>query len=394
MFDKIKRYSSLFLASKVPEYKRSIYHKINFNEKMIGLKGAKGAGKTTIIHQYLNSVDIPVNEKLYVSLDNPIVEEYSLLDIIDTAYEKGVKLIAFDEIHYKKNFERELKAVYDFFDIQVIFSGSSAIALSNSDLSRRAVVYNVPILSFREFLELKLNERFDGFTLEEILNNHEQIAFDIISRIRPLKYLEEYVTFGAYPFFIESNQDTYILKILEVINKTIESDLLYLFNIDIRNIHNLKKLLVVLCENPPGNFNITALSREIGINIRTLYNYIEALHKGKLIYLLYYNKKGNSLLQKPDKVLLDNPNLFNVLCQDKNIGAIRESFFISQLNEHKIRYSKSGDYIVDGKYIFEIGGKNKTKKQIRNIENSYLVIDNEEIGSEKKIPLWLFGFLY
>ncbi len=394
MFDKIKRYSSLFLASKVPEYKRSIYHKINFNEKMIGLKGAKGVGKTTIIHQYLNSVDIPVNEKLYVSLDNPIVEEYSLLDIIDTAYEKGVKLIAFDEIHYKKNFERELKAVYDFFDIQVIFSGSSAIALSNSDLSRRAVVYNVPILSFREFLELKLNERFDGFTLEEILNNHEQIAFDIISRIRPLKYLEEYVTFGAYPFFIESNQDTYILKILEVINKTIESDLLYLFNIDIRNIHNLKKLLVVLCENPPGNFNITALSREIGINIRTLYNYIEALHKGKLIYLLYYNKKGNSLLQKPDKVLLDNPNLFNVLCQDKNIGAIRESFFISQLNEHKIRYSKSGDYIVDGKYIFEIGGKNKTKKQIRNIENSYLVIDNEEIGSEKKIPLWLFGFLY
>ncbi|WP_022671388.1 ATP-binding protein [Hippea alviniae] len=394
MFDKIKYYSSLFLSSKVPEYKRSIYHKIDFKEKIIGLKGAKGVGKTTIIHQYLNSVDIPLNEKLYVSLDNPIVEEYSLLDIVEIAYKKGVKLIAFDEIHHKKDFERELKSIYDFFDIQVVFSGSSAIALSSSDLSRRAVIYDIPVLSLREFLELRLKDKFDYFDLESILNNHEKIAFDIISKIRPLKYFEEYIKFGAYPFFLESSQDTYILKLLEVINKTIESELLYLFNIDIKNIHSLKKLLVVLCENPPGSFNITALSREIGINLRTLYNYIEALHKGKLIHLLYYNKKGNAILQKPDKVLLDNPNLFNVLCQDKNIGATRESFFVSQLNEYNIRYSKYGDYIIDDKYVFEIGGKRKTKRQIKNIKNSYLVIDDEEIGSDNRIPLWLFGFLY
>ena len=394
MFERLKYYSSLFLSSKVPEYKRSIYNKINFNEKMIGLKGAKGVGKTTIIHQYLNSIDIPLKEKLYISLDNPIIEEYSLLDIVEEAHKRDIKVIAFDEIHYKKNFERELKTIYDFFDIQVVFSGSSAIAISSSDLSRRAVIYDVPVLSFREFLELSLREKFDSFSLEEILENHEEIAFQIISKIKPIRHFEEYLEYGAYPFFLTSSKESFVLKLIEVINKTIERDLLYLFNIDIKNIHILKKLLVTLCENPPGSFNITALSKEIGINVRTLYNYIEALNRGKLIHLLFYNKKGNALFQKPDKILLDNPNLFNALCQNQNIGAIRESFFISQLYNHNIKYSKQGYYLIDEKYTIEIGGKNKTMRQIKDVENSYLAVDNIEIGSGNKILLWLFGFLY
>ena len=394
MFDRIKYYSNLFLFSKIPEYKRSIFNKINFNEKMIGLKGAKGVGKTTIIHQYLTSLDIPLKEKLYISLDNPVVEEYTLLDIAEESHKRDIKVIAFDEIHYKKDFERELKTIYDFFDIQILFSGSSAIAISSSDLSRRAVIYDVPILSFREFLELSIKEKFESFSLEEILQNHEEIAFNIISKIKPVKYFEEYLKFGAYPFFLTSNEESFILKLIEVINKTIESDLLYLFNIDIRNIHILKKLLILLCENPPGSFNVTTLSKEIGINVRTLYNYIEALNRGKLIHLLYYNKKDNALFQKPDKVLLDNPNLFNALCANQNKGSIRESFFISQLQNLDIRYSKQGDYIIDNKYTFEIGGKNKTSKQIKDIENAYLAIDDIETGSDNKIPLWLFGFLY
>lgn len=394
MFDKIKYYSNLFLSSKTPEYKRSIFNKINFKEKMIGLKGAKGVGKTTIIHQYLNSLSFPLNEKLYISLDNPIVEKFTLLDIVEEAHKRDVKIIAFDEIHYKKNFERELKTIYDFFDIQVVFSGSSAIAISSSDLSRRAVIYDVPVLSFREFLELSLKEKFNSFSFEEILQNHEEIAFNIISEIKPIKYFENYLQYGAYPFFLTSTEESFILKLIEVINKTIESDLLYLFNIDIRNIHILKKMLVLLCENPPGNFNVTTISKEMGINVRTLYNYIDALNKGKLIHLLYYNKKGNALFQKPDKVLLDNPNLFNALCANQNKGSIRESFFISQLQNHNIRYSKQGDYIIDNKYTIEIGGKNKTFKQIKDIKNAYLAIDDIEIGSDNKIPLWLFGFLY
>ena len=392
MLEKLFFYSNLFLHSSTPTYKRDIFNQINFNEKILGLVGPKGVGKTTIIKQYLNSLNYDKNEILYISIDSSIVTE-KILTITEEAYKQGIKVIAFDEIHYQKDFEKDLKTIYDFFDIQVIFSGSSAIALSTADLGRRAVIYNVPILSFREYLELKLNTSFDKVTLDEILKNHSNIASKISKEIRPLKYFKEYLKIGAYPFFLESSEDTYYMKLLEVINKTIENDLLYLFNIEISNIFILKKLLLLLCENPPGSFNLTNISREVGINIKTLYNYIQALLKGRLIHLLYYNKKGNSLFQKPDKILLDNPNLFYVLCSSQNIGSIRESFFISQIYRHNIKYSKQGDFLIDDKYVFEIGGKNKTKKQIKDVKNGFVVQDNIEVGFNE-IPLWLFGFLY
>ena len=392
MLEKLFFYSNLFLNSSTPTYKRDIFNQINFNEKILGLVGPKGVGKTTIIKQYLNSLNYDKNEILYISIDSSIVTE-KILTITEEAYKQGIKVIAFDEIHYQKDFEKDLKTIYDFFDIQIIFSGSSAIALSTADLGRRAVIYNVPILSFREYLELKLNTSFDKVTLDEILKNHSNIASKISKEIRPLKYFKEYLKIGAYPFFLESSEDTYYMKLLEVINKTIENDLLYLFNIEISNIFILKKLLLLLCENPPGSFNLTNISREVGINIKTLYNYIQALLKGRLIHLLYYNKKGNSLFQKPDKILLDNPNLFYVLCSSQNIGSIRESFFISQIYRHNIKYSKQGDFLIDDKYVFEIGGKNKTKKQIKDVKNGFVVQDNIEVGFNE-IPLWLFGFLY
>ncbi len=392
MLEKLFYYSRLFLQSPTPSYRRSIYGQINFNEKLIGLRGAKGVGKTTIIKQYLNQLPYNKREILYISVDNSIVAE-KILTIAEEAHKRDVKVIAFDEIHYQEDFENDLKTIYDFFDMQVLFSGSSAIALSNPDLSRRAVIYDIPILSFREFLELSTHEKFTAVELEPLLENHYDIAYAITQKIKPLKYFEEYLKYGAYPFFLESSEETFYMKLLETINKTIESDLLYLFHIDASKIIILKKLLLLLCENPPGNFNLTSLSREIGINIKTLYNYIEALRRGKLIHLLYYHKKGNALFQKPDKILLDNPNLFTILCDKRNTGAIRESFFVSQLHRHAIRYTKRGDYIVDERYTFEIGGKKKSKKQISTIQDAYVVRDNIETGYDA-IPLWLFGFLY
>ena len=392
MLDKLFFYSNLFLNTPAPLYKRDIFNTINFNEKMLGLIGPKGIGKTTIIKQYLNSLELNRDEILYISLDSSIVTE-KIITITEDAYKHGIKVIAFDEIHYQKDFERDLKTIYDFFDIQVIFSGSSAIALSTADLGKRAFIYDVAVLSFREFLELTLNLTLPKVTLDEIIKNHSNISAKISKDLRVLKYFKEYLKTGAYPFFLESSQETYYMKLLEVVNKTIENDLLYLFHIEPSNIFILKKLLLLLCENPPGSFNLTNISKEIGINIKTLYNYIQALLKGRLINLLYYNKKGNSLFQKPDKILLDNPNLFYILCSNQNIGSIRESFFISQLHKHDIKYSKQGNYIIDNKYIFEIGGQNKTKKQIKNLENAFVVKDNIEIGFNE-IPLWLFGFLY
>ena len=387
-------YSNLFQSSKVASYKRFIYNKIAFNHKLIGLKGAKGVGKTTLLHQYLNSLEMDISEKVYISMDNPLIGGTSLLSIAEEFQKRGIKVLVVDEIHYQKEFEKDLKTIYDFFDIQVVFSGSSAIALANADLSRRALVYSVPILSFREFLELKLDIELKSISLEELLNGHVQASFEIISRLKPLKYFDEYLAFGAYPFFLEGNEQEYIMKLTAAINKTIESDLLQLFKIEPTNIALLKKLLVVMCENSPGEMNITSLAREMELNVKTLYNYITALERGKLIHLLYYNKKGNALFQKPDKVLLDNPNLFKILCFSSNIGSIRESFFLSMFYEHNSRYSKKGDYLIDNQHRFEIGGKNKSFKQIKDIENSYLALDNIEIGDGKKIPLWLFGFLY
>ncbi len=404
LFSRLQYFSNIFLNSKVSEYKRDFFYKIDFSQKLVGIKGAKGIGKTTIIHQYLNSID---SSKLYISLDNPIISGTRLLDIAQMAHSMDIKVLAIDEIHYQKDFANDLKTIYDFFDMQVIFSGSSAIALSSSDLSRRALLYDMPILSFREYLELKEKIKLNRYTLEEILQNHVDIAYDVIAKLKPMKHFSDYLEYGAYPFFLESNKNSYILKLTETINKTIESDLLYLFNIDIANMHLLKKLLFLLCSNPPGSLNLTNLSKEIGINMKTLYNYITALERGSLIHLLYYNKKGNALFQKPDKVLLNNPNLFVALC-DGDKGSIRESFFVSQLQNHTIRYSKRGDYFIDNSYTFEIGGANKSfnhagakrrnsaakRGQIKNLKKSFIAADDIEVGFGNKIPLWLFGFLY
>ena len=393
-------YSSLFQATAVPSYIRSIYNKISFSHKLIGLKGPKGVGKTTLLKQHLKSLDLPINQKIYISMDNPVVANIRLLEIAQEFYKRGVKVLVVDEIHYQKDFEQDLKTIYDFFDMQVVFSGSSAIALSGADLSRRALVYQVPILSFREYLELRLNQKFESLEFETLLKKHEEKAFEIISKVKPLQYFDDYLNYGAYPFFLEGSKEDYIMKLTLAINKTIESDLLQIFNIDPKNISLLKKLLVTMCENPPGDINITSLAKKMEINVKTLYTYIDALEKGRLIKVLYYNKKGNAIFQKPNKTLLDNPSLFKVLCFNPNRGAVRESFFLSMVDGHTIRYSKNGDYSVDN-YLFEIGGKNKGFKhagakrgQIKDLPNSYVVADDIEVGFEHKIPLWLFGFLY
>ncbi len=386
-------YSTLFQSMSIPSYRRNIYDTISFSHKLVGLKGAKGAGKTTLLQQYLHTLDIDISEKIYISMDNPIIGSTRLLSIAEAFFKRGVKVLVVDEIHYQRDFEQDLKTIYDFFDIQIVFSGSSAIALSQADLSRRALVYTVPVLSFREYLELKLDIKLKPISFDQLLTNHTQFSFEIISRIKPLKYFEAYLDFGVYPFFLEGGEQDYVMKLTTAVNKTIESDLLQLFNIDPKNISLLKKLLVVMCENPPGGMNITSLAREMGLNVKTLYHYITALEKGKLIRVLYYNKKGNALFQKPDKVLLDNPSLFRILCLTSNKGAKRESFFLSMVDTYTIRYAKKGDFLVD-QYLFEIGGKNKGFSQIKNIDESYLVLDDIEIGEGSKIPLWLFGFLY
>ncbi len=299
-------------------------------------------------------------------------------------------------IHKYKNFEIELKEIYDFLDIQVIFSGSSAIILEHkkADLSRRAVLYRVKGLSFREFLELKLNKKFDSYALEEILTNHIQIAKTISQEIKPLEHFKEYLKVGYYPFYFQT-PNTYYLKLEETINVVIESDLPIIYNIEPSNIAKLKQLVAYICNTKPYELNLSSLSTKIGINRKTLYLYIHYLTLGDVFLKVLPIAKGDTIFSKPSKLYLNNSNLNYAYCDNHDIGTLRECFFSNQLDKHyAIKYSKVGDFLIDNRYIVEIGGKNKSFKQIKNIENSFVVAEDIEVGFGAKIPLWLFGFLY
>ena len=257
------------------EYKRYFFNIVDFNEKLIGLIGARGIGKTTFLLQYLKSLDIAEEKKLYFSVDSIVTSNMKLFDIAESFYNIGGKVLVIDEIHKYKDFEIELKEIYDFLDLKVIFSGSSAIVLEHkkADLSRRAMIYRLKGLSFREYLELKLQKSFKAFNLEEILNNHIDIAKEITEKIKPLEHFKEYLKFGYYPFYFESKK-SYCIKLEETINTVIESDLPIIFNIEPSNIHKLKQLTAYICSSKPYELNITALAQKIGINRKTLYQYI------------------------------------------------------------------------------------------------------------------------
>ncbi len=383
------------LANFNKPYKRYLFKKVDFNEKLIGIVGARGVGKTTFLLQYLKENSLPLNKKLYINAE---FLEYSFLKLYDLAEEfekKGGKIFVIDEIHKYPNFEKELKLIYDTLNLQVIFSGSSAIKLEHSkaDLSRRAVIYKMNNLSFREFLELKTNQSFKSFSLEELIKNHENIAFEIISNIKPFEYFDEYLQKGAYPFYFD-NKQTYCMKVAETINASIDSDLSLIFDIKPINLIKLKKLIYLICTSKPYELNITKLSQKIEISRNYLYQYLYYLEKGDIFTILNSKTKGDAIFVKPQKIYLKNTNLNHCYCNSLDKGTLRETFFANQLYEYKLTYPKYGDFLVDEKYIFEIGGKNKGFSQIKDIENSYVVADDVEIGFGNKIPLWLFGFLY
>ena len=395
LLESLQEYSSLFLSKKTPTYERELLHKLNLKNRIIGIVGAKGVGKTTLLLQFLKKQELPSDEMLYISVDHPLMSSTTILDIAKEFAAFGGKLLVLDEIHNQKDFASDLKAIWDFLEINVVFSGSSALHLDNADLSRRVLKYTLPTLSFREFLQLQTQEEFPKLTLEEILSDHTKHAQEILTRVKPLKYFKEYFRFGFYPFYLE-DEETVSLKLAEAINKTIDIDLLQIYNIDPKKLRNIKKLLTLLCASSPYKPNITSLAASIEVDIKTLYGYLDALQKGRIIRMIPPATRGEGIIKKPEKIYLDNPNMFQTLCQNPDVGALRESFFSGILSNagHSVTASKKGDFIVDEKFTFEVGGKSKSYKQIKDITNSYVAADEMEAGSGNKIPLYLFGFLY
>jgi len=385
--------SNLYFSLPTPRFKRYLFWQIDFKSKLIGILGQRGVGKTTLIKQIAQNYNLPISKMLYISADNI---QRTLSDIAIEFSSFGGKLLIIDEIHKADNFALELKTIYDFVDIKVIFSGSSALELENSkiDLSRRSLFYELSSLSFREFIAIKFNVELEVLNLEDILEKHQDISFYIKQQFKPLEYFSFYKSYGAYPFFTEGELG-YNLRLNEIMNIILDSEVATIYNVESSKINTIRKLLHLLCKSVPVELNIQNLAQNTGISRNTMYSYLYYLKKANLIEIIGGNFKNKKLLNKPDKIYLNNINLYNILCNDSNIGNLRESFFVSQVKIfHDIKYSNIGDFEIDQKYIFEVGGKNKGFKQIKDIPNSYVVADDIEIGFGNKIPLWLFGFLY
>ncbi|MFA6195558.1 MAG: AAA family ATPase [Sulfurimonas sp.] len=390
---KLLELSNLYFSLPTPKFKRYLFEQIDFQSKLIGILGQRGVGKTTLIKQVANSYDLPTSKMLYISADN-IVNTLSEIAIKFSSF--GGKLLIIDEIHKAENFALELKTIYDFVNIKVIFSGSSALEIENSkvDLSRRALFYELGSLSFREFVAIKYELELEAISLENILNKHQDLAQEIKKEFKPLEYFNNYKQFGAYPFFTEGEK-SYNLRLNEIINIILDSEVATIYNVDSDKINTIRKLLHLLCACVPMELNIQNLAKESGISRNTLYSYLYYLQKANLIEIIGGDFKNKKLLNKPDKIYLENINLYNILCDNQNSGSLRESFFVSQLKQkHSVKYAHLGDFKVDNKYIFEVGGKNKNFNQIKDIADFFVVADDIEVGFGNKIPLWLFGFVY
>jgi len=324
-------------------------------------------------------------------------QEVSLFDFVDEFSKFGGEIIVIDEIHKIENFQIQIKMIYDFLSIKVYFSGSSAVEISNADFSRRYSMYHLPILSLREFLELTEGMSLPSYSLEEVLSNHENIANAIIDKLsnkKILKHFSKFIDVGIYPFYFEDERK-YIDRVHENINTILYTDLVNVVKIDASKIESLKRLLLSICVSNPLEITMEKLAKKVGITKPTLYKYITYLGRSELLHHIIFDAKRFQNLQKPDKLYLNNTNLFNALCINSNIGTVRETFFVSMLyKQHLVNYASRGDFLIDEKYTVEIGGKNKSFNQIKDLENSFVVADDIEVGFGNKIPLWLFGFLY
>ncbi|PCJ00916.1 MAG: AAA family ATPase [Flavobacteriales bacterium] len=393
----IKRHLNLIKNTSL-SFQRYLINDLPWEEQLVGIKGSRGVGKTTLLLQYIKKNYNTSDKALYISLDDLYFFENKLIDFVEYFVAKGGEHLFIDEVHKYKNWSIELKNIYDIYpNLRVVFTGSSLLEILNSrsDLSRRALVYNMQGLSFREYLNLNTNSDFKPIKLNDLLNNHIDYAMQISKEIKPLKHFDNYLKTGYFPFY-NQNEILYYKRLQEIINMIIEIELPLLRQTDLSIVSKIKQLIYVISQSVPFKPNITSLANKIQITRKTLLEYFNYLDDANVFNSIYKSSYGISILQKPEKLFLENPNYLYAIKNDApNIGSVRETFFLNQLAEqHRITYPDKGDFLVNETYLFEIGGKNKTNKQIENIENAFIAADDIEFGYQNKIPLWLFGFLY
>lgn len=387
------------MTGPLPVFERELERKINWNARLISVRGSRGTGKTTLFLQHIKKTfSNNLNKVLYVNLDNVYFSNNTLVELAEKFASRGGTHLFIDEVHKYENWSKEIKNLYDDFpELHIAFTGSSLLEILNgrADLSRRTLVYELTGLSFREYLSLIKAHDFPIFILEEILKNNEQISAEIASKIKPFEFFDDYLSFGYYPYFLEGKDD-YFNRLNETLNMILEVELPMLRGLEIAYIPRIKKLLAVIGESAPFIPNITQLAAKIGISRQTLLIYLKYLEDAKLINQLYKKSRGLSVLEKPEKILMENTNLIELFNgENANTGSRRETFVLNQLlHSHKVDFSEESDFFVDSKYTFKVGGKNKKRKQIQEIPDSYIIADDIEFGTDRRIPIWLLGFMY
>jgi len=385
------------------EKHRGFFADFVLTSRLVGLVGARGTGKTTIMLQYIKEKIADPHTALYFSADHIFFTEQSLLSFIEEQYSReGRRFFFIDEVHKYPRWNQELKNVYDSFpDITVLFSGSSSLDLitGSYDLSRRAILHHLPGMSFREYLNFETGLIQEPFSLDQIIESHQSISMKLAEIPRLLGHFHDYLKNGYYPFYFE-DRTTFPERLLSVIEKTIYEDIASYYSLRTENLPLLKKMIAFFATIQPGEISVNGIAKALGIDNKTAGNYIEMLSSTGLLRTVGVDKSGASLVRTPDKVFLNNTAMYFAVSGnlgiENRIGTVRECFFLSMIQNagKKAFYSKAGDYTVND-FCFEIGGKSKGYSQIKDVPNSFLIKDDILVsGGRREIPLWLLGFLY
>ncbi|MBQ7058543.1 MAG: ATP-binding protein [Firmicutes bacterium] len=380
------------------KFSRRLLHKIDWENRLISLRGARGTGKTTLLLQHIKTSFSDPQQALYLSLDHLWFKTHSVYDSVEAHVLNGGTHVFLDEVHYQEHWETLIKTLYDDFPmLHIVYTGSSILKLykAQADLSRRQAEYVLPGLSFSEYLELEGLVKIPEIPLDELLSDHVRKAMELTEGISIIKSFYQYLQSGYYPFYKDVHSG-YDERILQIINQILESDYPAVENISNATIRKIKKMLMILAENAPQTPNMSRLYTELETDRNQGLKMLKTLETADLLNLLSSDSESLKNMSRPDKIYCDNPNIMYALCPNAEIGCIRETFFLNQLRAagHQVVYPKQGDFLIDGRYLFEVGGKRKSFEQIKDLADSYLAVDDTQIGSGHRIPLWMFGLLY
>lgn len=378
---------------------RDIMNVIAWDKQLVAIRGSRGVGKTTLMRQYIKQkYGVQAGEALYCVMDSLYFTNHTLIDLAERFHLMGGKHLFLDEVHKYPTWSKEIKEIIDLYpDIKITFTGSSLIQILNADadLSRRVLSYDMAGLSFREYLRFYKGFTLPIYSLEQVLSDADAICDKVNKLCQPQPLFDEYLRTGYYPFY-DGNEIEYYSRIENVVSFIIDQEMTLFCGLEPAYTRRLKAMLMYLAGNTPYEVNIAKLANYLEINKNTVLSYLASMSKAELINLLYSDNKTVTKMQKPDKIYLHNTNLHYALGAQQNIGTIRECFVVNQLSHnHTIEYGKAhGDFRVDGRFTFEVGGKDKSFDQIADIPDSYILADLMEYPVGKKLPIWMIGLLY